>query len=592
MKFVSVVNIFIVLCLFCSCKEDRYHAQLNEIETVCDSVPLQAIEMLGKISDAVLSDNDRHYKDLLFIKARDNAYIPHSSDSLILDVIKYYADSSDKIRYAESLYYGGRVYSDMGDYPSARQYFEDALNEIPKTPAAINLKSRILSQISDLSISIRLLNDARRYTEEALKTDMQIKNPVSIMYDYEQLGAIDMLDQLYDSAENHYGKAREMAVSLNNKDSVSLTVSLAAIKYYNGEIDHALTLIRPVINDIDSMQRNTALAFACCIYQKANITDTAILFAKELISRNDSFNRKTGYSVLLSDEILPLMPFDTVIEYVKNYRYEIESSLNKNSDQSVFMQNSFYNYQTHLRDKEKAEKASIRQQRENMILFFLALGLLLIIICFVVINKYRIKKLQIALFTLTQMRLEITDNYSTQMPREESESREESKNESELNSNQHLLSNNSQKRNPVYNWSENIKCQIQNELNELLENAPVETKIPKTILESEVYNRIYHNIAEKNVINENDITWHELEEIIFQCFPLFEMRLNNLGDRKLNISERHILMMVKLGIAPTDMASVMGRSKSTISFNRHSIANKLFGKKMKTKEIDHLIRMI
>lgn len=590
MEFILMVLKFLLLVLLpvsvMSCSDSKQDPRLVEIEDMVSYSPREALQRLDSIDGTTLSEGDRHYFDFLTIKARDKAYIKHTSDSLILDVIEYYANSSDKVRLAESLYYGGRVFSDMGDYPKALSYFQNALDEMSDNPADINLKSRTLSQTSDILISLRLLNEARQYSEQALKYDIKANDSMSIIYDYEQLGTIDLQSKQYETAEKHYKKAIHIARSLNNSDSISINVPLASIKYYNGNIDSAIAIIRPAIRGIDSISRNTALACASLIYKEKNVKDTALLYAKELISKNDFLNRKTGYSVLLSDEILPLLSNDTIIKYVKNYRDEIETYLNKNGNQSALMQNSFYNYQTHLRDKVKAEKASIRLQNRNMTLILMVIVLLFIIICIIVINKYRTSKLQMALFTIIQMRMEITNNTIFKLQYVEHPVIGEPKQE------QSLLCNYNQKPDTGFLDSGSIKSQIRFELNALLDSAPLSKDIPATIIESGVYSRIYKEIASKNIIQENDSIWRELEELICQRYPMFKMRLNNLGGHKLNKTELHILFMVKIGIAPTDMSVLLGRSKSTVSFNRHSIAKKLFGEKMKIDKIDQLIRIM
>ncbi|MCM1140181.1 MAG: hypothetical protein NC453_16570 [Muribaculum sp.] len=586
MKILYIINILLSSFILFGCAEDRHSDLLERIDALCDNSPKQAIKSLDSLSHFSLCEQDRHYRDLLYIKARDKAYIQHTSDSLILDVIEYYANSSDKIRLAESLYYGGRVYSDMGDYPSALNYFQNALDEISNDPASINLKSKILIQTSDILISLRLPQDARHYSEEALKIDIKTNDSVSIMYDYEQLGAIEMQSKQYETAESYYKKAKQIAQSLNDRETVSLNATLASIKYFKEDIDSALVLIRYAITDIDSTSRNTALACASLIYREKNIKDTALLYAKELISRKDFFNRKTGYNVLLSDGILPLLHKDTVIEYVKHYRDEIESYLNKNGDQSALMQNSFYNYQIHLRDKVKAEKVSIRQRTRNMILILAMLALLFILICVIVINKYRTNKLRMALFTLTQMRLEISNNRFLKANYETHQI------STEPIKVQRFLYNHKQQ--PANNFHDigNIKNQIRAELKFLLANAPLATEIPAVIIESGVYVRLYSDIEVKNIIPENDAIWQELEKIICEYYPMFKMRLINLSGHKLNKTEKHILLMVKIGVSPTDMSVLLGRSKSTISFNRHSIARKLFGEKMALEKIDRLIRIM
>ena len=90
-----------------------HNQRLDRINELTASNPQIAMDSLEAIDKKSLSIPDRHYYDLLTIKANDKAYVTHSSDSLILDVIDYYKGGKDKTLYAEALYYGGRVYSDL-----------------------------------------------------------------------------------------------------------------------------------------------------------------------------------------------------------------------------------------------------------------------------------------------------------------------------------------------------------------------------------------------------------------------------------------------------------------------------------------------
>lgn len=582
--YISII--LLCLCLLHSCTGNRYSGQLEHINALCDDMPHKAIELSDSISNLKLSEQDRHYLDLLYIKAQDKAYIKHISDSLILEVIEYYGKTSNKRHFAESLYYGGRVYSDLGDYPTALGYFQRALDEISEDSDAANLKSRILSQLSDILISLRLLEDARQYSKEALITDIGVQDSVSILYDYEQLGNIDLQAGQYETAEKYYKKAMHIANSLNKRYSISLNVPLATIKYYKGDIDSALAMIRPAIKDMDSISQNTTLACASLIYIEKNIKDTAILYAQKLIGSKDFFNRKVGYDVLLSDEIMPLLPEDSALQYIRNYRDEIESYLDRNGNQSALIQNSFYNYQNHLREKEKAEKASIRQRQRNVYLIIALVVILFVLISFIVISKYRVMKLRMALFTLAQLRLEITNNKSQYLGCENVQK------VTDLKKERLLLDNYNKNSDYGLHKVGSIKSRISKELITLLDKAPNGIEIPVGVYDSSIYSRIRQDIADKKLIQENDVAWQKLEELICQCYPMYKMRLNNLGGRRLNKTELHILMMVKIGITPTDMSILLGRSKSTISYNRHSIAKKLFGEKMEIEKIDRLIRIM
>lgn len=577
---------FVIFGILFGCTTHSVQDKLEYIDSLCDYMPAEAIRRLENISSADMSESDRHYRDLLRIKAHDKAYINHVSDSLILDVIQYYSDSDNKELFVESLYYGGRVYSDLGDYPTALSYFQSVLDKMTDENICANLKSKALSQTSDILFSLRLPEDAKRYSEEALRSDIKVKDSVSVMYDYEQLGNIEVQSRQYESAERFYRKAKHFASLLNKSDTISLDVSLASVKYYMGDIDSALILIRPTVKAIDSLSKNTALSIAALIYQKANIRDTAILYARELVARKDLLNHKAGYGVLLSDSMLTNLPKDSVIRYVRDYRKVIESYLDRNGNQSAFIQNSIYNYQKHLRDKIKAENDSIRQKLWIIILIIALVAVLIFLTCIVVINRYRTVKLQMALFTITQMRMDVTRDISSDLSVPAHRNHTGNFIESSL-----PYKDNNNSDIDTFN-SKNIKTLIKSELDVLLENATDKMVIPAAILDSDIYRCVCQDISDKKVLSDNSAVWQKLEETICKGYPMFKMRLNNLGGHKLNRSELHILLLVKIGISPTNISILLGRSKSTISFNRHSIAKKLFEEKIEIEKIDQLIRVM
>ena len=111
MKRYSIL-IPLILLIF-GCSESSHDRRLVHIAEIVSDEPEEALSCLDSICPDDLAEADRHYYDLLSIKANDKAYIDHTSDSLILDVLDYYA-SPDKENYPEALYYGGRVYSDLG----------------------------------------------------------------------------------------------------------------------------------------------------------------------------------------------------------------------------------------------------------------------------------------------------------------------------------------------------------------------------------------------------------------------------------------------------------------------------------------------
>lgn len=81
----------------------------------------------------------------------------------MLDVIDYYSSRPGDSLYAEALYYGGRVYTDLGDCPTALQYYQRALDNLVAATDTDDLRVRLNSQIGMLLETLRLDDKAVPY---------------------------------------------------------------------------------------------------------------------------------------------------------------------------------------------------------------------------------------------------------------------------------------------------------------------------------------------------------------------------------------------------------------------------------------------
>lgn len=270
----------------------RADTRLTRIAAIVSDHPERALQDLDSINPDDLPESDRHFHDFLTIKARDKAFITHESDSLILDVIDYYsAYQSDPI-YPEALYYGGRVYSDLGDYPTALQYFQQALDNPKQAPDTTDLKSRLNSQMGVLLQKLRLYDKAIPYFSQMLSQKIEEQDSSGIVYAQQGLGIVyynlGTMSQV-DSIRNHYleyadsilTRSLGYAAMLPDIFSADSKVFLAGVKQAKGDIASALTLIRNTPALVDPLQRNVALAYAADIYHNAGVMDTAFTYAHE-----------------------------------------------------------------------------------------------------------------------------------------------------------------------------------------------------------------------------------------------------------------------------------------------------------------------
>jgi len=94
-------------------------------------------------------ESTQMYYRLLQIKANDKAYIPHTSDSIILPIVEYYEKKRGEGHLMEAYYYAGRVYRDLQDAPHALDYFQRAA-QISSGSTDYRLISKIYAQIATL----------------------------------------------------------------------------------------------------------------------------------------------------------------------------------------------------------------------------------------------------------------------------------------------------------------------------------------------------------------------------------------------------------------------------------------------------------
>ena len=141
----------LLLCCLCACGHGSYPAALHRADSLADACPDSARALLARWTDSARLAPRRvqMYHRLLTVKAADKAYVRHTSDTVIKDVVAYYEDGADPWLLPEAYYYAGRVYSDLGDAPQALDYFERAAEALPPKGREM-LAGKIYSQMGTL----------------------------------------------------------------------------------------------------------------------------------------------------------------------------------------------------------------------------------------------------------------------------------------------------------------------------------------------------------------------------------------------------------------------------------------------------------
>lgn len=589
------------LCFLWACSRPTRDDRLVEIADIISDTPKEALERLSKINSDSLSEANRHYFDFLTIKAKDKAYVVHTSDSLIRDVIHYVSSHEKEGYYAEALYYGGRVYSDLGDLPTSIDYFQKSIESLKGSKDSNNpIYGATVSQTGRLLSKLRMYNHAIPYVKEALRIDSITRDSINYIYDLRLLGSLYSNIENYDSAEWCYKKGLKLASAVSLEETVVQKMVLAALlsrKEYN---DSAICLIRDVMNNVDTLYQSLALAYASDIYLKQGKLDTAFMYADILVHGTDSLNRITGYQLLLDPELTSYSHPDSLINYVQEYRFLIDEKMNHNQSEAVIWQNSSYNYALKEKEKQVAERRSSELINWLMMTCVVIMGLF----CVTIYLKYRNQSYRIQLqaaiadIELLNQKMDSQnsspsphssiDNFDDESNTHHGEEIEETVEEDGVTKQAEETKTKLEPANDIAS----LRIKLRDKLYNLQKGETSATNPPESIATSDAYSKLERLIAEGKYLPEDSPLWVELEKVVLNSSKDFKQNLRLLTGYNLSTTDFHMALLVKCCVTPTQMVTLIGKAKGTISSRRASLCFKVFDKKMGVQVIDNIIRRL
>ncbi len=564
-----IIASVILLLLAGGCSRSSRDPRLARIAASVSDRPEEALVSLDSIDKNSLSKPDRHYLDLLTVKARDKAYIDHESDSLVLDVIDYYSSRPETPEYPEALYYGGRVYSDLGDYPSALKYFQKALGYLKKSPDTADMECRINNQIGMLLKNLRLFDQAEPYFINVLNEKIAERDSLGIVYTMQQLGTLYMDLELTDKADSILTRSMEYEAPIPSTVKALTRLHLAVVNQDKGNIQTALNLVRHTPDQVSPVSKDAALTNAAFIYLEAGIMDTAFMYARELIRDANSLNQKSGYRIILTTEFRNLLPPDTLAQYYEDYERILEKDFDGNRNEQTLMQQSIYNYDTHERKRIEAQKS-----KERMRYVVLGFMVVTVMLSFAILylkyrNQTNIVKLRTALDNIENLKKEILSSKENHDVEKKTASYT-----SEL-----LISNN----------EETLRERLRDSLMDLYKESGG-TQVSASILNSEAYIKIQSLLESETPVSGS--LWDELEQSVLKVSPNFINNLRVLMQGKLSEADIHISLLIKCGFRPSEMTVLLARSNGAIISRREKLCVKILDKKLEVKVIDGIIRLL
>ena len=107
-----------------------------------------------------------------------------------------------------------------------------------------------------------------------------------------------------------------------------------------------------------------------------------------------------------------------------------------------------------------------------------------------------------------------------------------------------------------------------------LKDRNVRSLIDSRILESQVYQELKDMIDSNECIGKSDDILRRLSELIETVTPGFGNRLDILTEWTISDRERNVALLMRCGFSNSQIATLLAKSKSTISSQRNAIAKK------------------
>lgn len=571
MKIIRHIVLFaVVVVMVCGCRRQPA-PELMRLYELTETAPAEALAQLDSLNTDNLGEADRHFADFVRLKASDKAYITHASDSTILTLLDYY-EVDDRFG-SEVLYYAGRVYSDLGDYPTALTYFQKALQITPieKNP---RLRGTISSQIGRLLNTIKLHTQAIPYLKETLHIDSLMNDTVNLMYDHQLLGAIYMRANIPDSAEMTFIKGMAWAQYLTEEETSLINCYFAHLAYMQGEYKKALELIRDVPEKQPPISRNLPMLYATQIYRANGELDSAYHYVDALIHSNYYMNRCAGFEELFSTDLRNLIPKDSLSLYLTTYNQLLDYAAANNSAENAIFQNTYFNYNNHLEKRIEAEKS------KNVLLTYvvvISLVCILLVLCFIYtkyVHQRNLLELHQALKDISELKQLLEEK--TAHDKEDLNSPTDLKPES-----QDILGQNSG------NSNDDLIETLRKELMALSKRKDFTKQ--NEILNSNIYKKISEILSKNKSIPEDSNLWNELEDHILSLSPDFKQRFQLILGKKLSKQDLQTMLLIKCGFKNNDIACLVGRHSSTISERRKTLCKRIFGKDVGIKVFNDII---
>ena len=553
--------------LLASCSSGRYPSALYVADSLSVACPERAVALLDSLRPQMEQEGERvrMYYQLLCVKARDKAYLPHTSDSLVLEVLRYYEDKQDRRHLPEAYYYAGRVASDLGDAPQALDYFQQALDAMPEGEMT-DLRSRTISQMGTLFSAQGLYKEALKMRQESFRCDSLLNDSIGLAFSLRDIGLSYHDLEEHELELDYYLRAYQISTAIRQANLIhSIQCCLANAYSEQGQYEEALRYLRKALADIGGPGRNAICLTAGFIYHALGMKDSAAWYYQEILRLNYPQTQRIAYGNLGQLAVERGDPAAALALFRKYVNLTDSLSLVSDSE-SIRRMNALYNYQ--LREKENIRLKESAKRRRLLMIGVLTLGIALIAGGWIY-HVHKKRRLVTQLNRLEQLNAEIyrkTSNYIADKQSEISRLDENIRSlKAQLEEAELQIKHREQEAEKVHELETSL-AEAMSTISELEKQKDLavfqktnaesvqnqQYKAENLLYNSDIYQRLKQIVhgGGKHSVTRND--WEALQQQIDLCFEGFSSKVKSFYP----IKERdfHICMLLRAGFQSKEIA--------------------------------------
>ena len=405
----NLLTFILSILLLSACGESgrMQFEKLKQIDSVAEFNADSAVAMINAINRDTLSGNDnKYYYDLLKIRTNDKAYIAHTSDSAMLSGINYFENHDFNNLLPVAYYYGGRVYSDLGDAPQALEYFHKALD---------------CPNINPITMAVAYAQMAEIYSNQkvfdlaipAYKKAIELNDGINNFYNLRNLGNLYFQQNNIDSALILYHQAFDYTNKLESLYlNSSIKLQLANVHLFNNnysEANYILNSIKGYLSNEDSISISHTFAH---LYYRQNNIDSTIYYCGKLIKSQSLNAQLNGYNILANLHMHNNRineAYDAMIMSTK-----LSDSIQKlQTPQEIRQLSSIYNYQIRERENNKLKQ---KAQKHSLYLYITISGICILVLLLFIFHqqsRQKIHKKQQLINDYAETILELRDSINS-----------------------------------------------------------------------------------------------------------------------------------------------------------------------------------